>query len=241
MKLLGILLSAMLLPTFTQAMDTDSCDSKPLFPFNLRSDQFDDTTAQYYSSIVSKVIQKLDVQENDCDLARLIRKLKNTSLNNRLKGEQSTELLAKAMEIYTEIQKKPEVENAFNHARDAQPGERKALWFQFRREVAPPQLATLRSQLLNQCADEKTTECQDPKKGLNMIEDFFTLNKDSIKEVEFNKEQELIWHACNIVLFTFRQNHRLVSEETDFPTLPKSVAEPSNGAHRKLETFSDNK
>ncbi len=219
MKVAVILVVSLLLPTVVLG-----ADSPTPFPFKLGKDKFDETMATYYAKGMERTVEYAEKPESDCDLAKLIRDVKEIPLNDMLDNNEALRL--KALDIYTKIQDNPDVSDAFNCAfylaQEQKPNnERKFAWNKFRREVAPNQLVLIRNKLFAQAQEGEPTTYKDPELNPDFLKNLFILNKD----VSFNEQQELIWHACNIVLFTFRQNHRLADPESDFATLPKSITE----------------
>lgn len=213
MKLLGILVSAMLLPAFIYAGDT-------VFPFQLGQDQFDDEMTRWSTVLISNLAKKADELEADSDIAHLARRMKKTNLNDQLKD---AAILSFAQALYTQIQQNETVMQAFETAQQSTTNEeptdkRKEKWKEFRK-VTAHQLVVLRKKEL--------PSYKDPTPGsAEAFTELFERNKD----LKLSQEQQKYYIAYSIVLYTSRQNHRLVDPSTDSPNilLHKKVTDPQN-------------
>ena len=203
----------MLFPTFI-------CASDDLFPFKLGEELFDNDVTHWYADLMSNLVTKADELKANSDIASVSRRMAKTSLNDLFKDEQ---LLHLAHGIYTKIQQDERVIRAFREAQEAtqdkEPlNKRKAQWKEFRK-VAAHQLVAIRK---NELPDYK-----DPTPGsAEALTEIFERNKD----LELSPKQQNYFIAYSLVLYTFRQNHRLIDPSTDSPNLllHKKVTDPQS-------------
>ena len=163
-KLLGILLSAMLLPAFICAGDT-------LFPFELGKD-FDNEVEHWHAGMMTNLVETADKLKANSDIAVVSRRMAQTNLNDLLKDEI---ILNLAQAIYTKIQQDEKVVQAFQAAQQATTNKepidiRKEKWTAYRKVSAHQLVAIRKKELL---------DYKDPTPGsAEALTELFERNKD---------------------------------------------------------------
>jgi len=182
-------------------------EMSPLFPFRLGADPFDDTMIDYGAKHIQHIIQTAALSNDNSDLVKLFTKMSEKDLNGQL---QDPTIKFLAENIYHTIQHNERIKIAFSKAQELtkknEPLEQRAKsWVDFR-STGAHELAALRNQSIPSIQDPTP---RSPHAIIELIE--------RNKNVTLTEEQQQIYIACSVVLYSFRQNHRLIDLETDNP------------------------
>lgn len=180
-----------------------------LFLFRLGTDPFDDVMTDYCTKHIEYIINTAALSDENSDLVKLFKKMSVKDLNEQL---QDATVKSLAENTYHTIQHNERIKAALEKAQElaqknAPLEDRAKAWINFR-SIGAHELAALRNQSIS--------SIQDPTpRSAHAITELIERNRN----VTLTEEQQQIYTACSVVLYSFRQNHRLIELETDNPNL----------------------